>query len=192
MKSIEVSPDFRLYGRRISGISSDQVTKQICEILGSEGTMIAWSPSEVIIGRVNDTHILNSEGHAVNLNDVYGLRAFSQDRDIRWTATLDGGDLVVISENQMSDVEGANVDRTDFTSKIVGVKYVVVGEKFERDDIWTYLSAANIGSIAVPVSGEGRRVVMESIEYVACDQDGNADVTEERIFALSMMGDDHG
>ena len=92
----------------------------------------------------------------------------------------------------MSDVEGANVDRTEFTSKIVGVKYVVVGEKFERDDIWTYLSAANIGSIAVPVSGEGRRVVMESIEYVACDQDGNADVTEERIFALSMMGDDHG
>ena len=192
MKSIEVSGDFRLYGRRKSGISSDQVTKQICKILGGQGTMIAWSPFEVIIGRVNDTHILNSEGHAVNLNDVYGLRAFSQDRDIRWTATLDGGDLVVISENQMSDVEGANVDRTEFTSKIVGVKYVVVGEKFERDDIWTYLSAANIGSIAVPVSGEGRRVVMESIEYVACDQDGNADVTEERIFALSMMGDDHG
>jgi len=192
MKSIEVSEDFRLYGRRKSGISSEQVTKLICEILSGEGTMIAWSPSEVVIGRVNATHILDSEGHAVNLSDVYGLRAFSQDRDIRWTATLEGGDLIVISENQMSDVEGDNLDRTEFTSKIVGVKYVVVGEKFERDDLWTYLSAANIGSIAVPVSGEGRRVVVESIEYVACDRDGNADVTEERIFALSMMGDEHG
>ena len=41
------------------------------------------------------------------------------------------------------------------------------------------------------MSGEGRRVLLESIEYVACDVDGNADVTEERIFALSMLGDDH-
>ena len=191
MKAMDVSNDFFLYGRRKKGVSSEQVTKQVCEILGGQGTLIAWSPSEVIIGRLTDTQILDSEGHLVNLDDVYEVRAFSQERDIRWTASLGGGDLVVISEDQLDDVGGENVDRASFSSKILGVTYVVVGEKFERDDTWTYLSAANVGSIAVPVSGEGRRVMVESVEYVACDQDGNADVTEERIFALSMMGDDH-
>ena len=191
MRSIEVSEDFCLYGRRQDGMSSDRLSKEICDVLQGDGTLIAWSPSEVIIGRVSGTQILDSEGDAVSLKDVYGLRAFSRDRDIRWSATLQGGDFVVISENSLDGVSGENVDRGNFSSKIEGVSYVVVGEKYERDDKWTYLSTASIGSIAVPVSGEGRRVLLESIEYVACDVDGNADVTEERIFALSMLGVDH-
>jgi CRISPR-associated protein (TIGR03984 family) len=178
-----------LHGRRIDAVKALDLFRMLPDLLADGAVVIAWSPSRVVVGTIVDRVIKDASGGAFALDEAYGVRAFDADRDVRWSANPDGGFAAVISEQSLDGVTGEHVDVDNVTSSIVGVSYVVAGEKYESDSRWTRLSAARYGSLAMPVSGPGRRVGVKSIEYVVVDEDGNADVVDERLVGLEMLGE---
>ena len=178
-----------LHGRRIEDVSVSDLVRLLPTVLKSGAVVIAWSPSRVVVGTIVDRAIVEADGNVIDLDDEYGVRAFDATRDVRWSASPSGGYAAVVSEESLDDVAGEVIDVHDIVSSIVGVTYVIAGEKYESDARWTKLSAARYGSLAMPVSGPGRRVGVNSIEYVVVDDDGNADIVDERLVGLEMLGE---
>lgn len=181
--------DFTLLGRRLAAVSRSDVESVLSSALSDGATVISWSPRAVSVGQIRSGQILDHDGQRLDWSDAYEARGFSPVRDARWRATPASGVVVVISEESLDDIGGENIDVQGITGRIHDVTYCVVGEFIDRDANWVSIGAARFGSLSLPISGVGRRAVLESVEYVSIDDDGNADIVEERLVELRMMED---
>lgn len=151
-------------------------------LLAPKAMVVGWSATSVVIGQCVDGKIVDSHGHSVASDSLYALRAFDGTHDVRWSLRNGAGTLVQIGER--SDSTPADAVFEKVSAVITGVRYLLFGERDEESGGWVTLSAANVGVIHVPDPGGKGRVAIEAVEYVVFDNDGNADVIDERLVRL--------
>jgi CRISPR-associated protein (TIGR03984 family) len=152
----------------------------------SDGAVVlGWSTDSVGVGLVRGGQVEGSDGQALDTSRWFAARAFDGIVDARWSARrVDGGHLVVVREAEASAAVGTGATARPVAARVTGLRYLLFGERDAGSDGWTTLSAANIGAITIPHQGGQGRIAIEAVEYVTFDEDGNADVFDERLVRL--------
>lgn len=121
---------------------------------------------------------------------VYEARLFTESSELRWlrdpSKSGDVGAAVLVGEAPRS-IDGWLALPTLRNLAMIPARYVLWGMVQARHAGWG-LAEGRIPSIGLPGSHwvQGSRVELRSIEYVACDEHGNARVIEERFVGLGV------
>lgn len=159
------------------GVTAADLSAALAGALEDGAVVLGWSSSEVSVGRLVEGRVVGTEGRPVPTSDWFGARAFDGRADARWNLRASVGTLVVVREAE--GTAGVTID-----ARLDGVRYLVFGERDRTADGWAHLSAANVGSLAIPDPGGSGRIAIEAVEYVVFDEDGNADVVDELLVGL--------
>jgi CRISPR-associated protein (TIGR03984 family) len=193
-----MSNDRILYTRAAKNITLFDALKNCAECF-SDAVGLFYSPESCKFGKVQGDQITDEAGKGLDLNRVFEARIFNRQSEFRWLNQSNRmGKTILLSENDIEKYLNQTEDALKIDEiNIINGQYLLWGEgtgkkeikpdrEIERD--WSYLSAARIGKLAVPVAGieHKDRVKLEFIEYLnICDDYGNVAVVEERLICLS-------
>lgn len=182
-----------LYGRCTTTNITLKSALSNCATALSEAVAIIYSPTSCQLTKLNQNgDLINAKNEIISLDNVFELRAFNQNIELRWLNELNGkGKAVLISEQNIS---GYLYDDTSEIQEldIIPQQYILWGEgvKTVSTSGWGKLATARIGSIDVPIKGligGGKRVYLNAIEYLQADEEyGNVSVIEERLTGLEV------
>jgi CRISPR-associated protein (TIGR03984 family) len=181
-----------LYGRCTKGNIDLKSALSNCATALFEGVAIIYSPTSCQLAKLNQNgDLTNSKNEIISLDNVFELRAFNQNYELRWLNESNRkGKAVLISEQNISDYLYADISEIKELHKNPQ-QYILWGEgvKTVSTSGWGKLATARIGSIDVPVRGlaADKRVYLNAIEYLQADEEyGNVSVVEERLTKLEV------
>jgi len=150
-----------------------------------EGAMSMLSaPDRCYVGRLAEGGCRGPAGEALPVEEAFELRAFTAERELRWTRTAKGGRALLISEERGAGLgEPVEVE----VERLGEQRYLLNGLRDERRTRpgWTTLSASHVASISVPFETTAVRVQLVAVEYIRRDPEhGNVYVCEERLTEL--------
>jgi CRISPR-associated protein (TIGR03984 family) len=179
-----------LYGRVANDITSIDALKNCAECF-KDAVGLLYSPESCQFVKVRGDLLTNETGDPVGSIGVFEARIFNRQYELRWLNRSHGtGRAVLLSQNTIEQYLTEDIPKIEAID-IIDSQYLLWGEgigKKEIDPNWSYLSAARIGKLAVPVAGIKRndRVKLRFREYLGvCDEHGNVAVVEERLIDLS-------
>ncbi|MBD2279397.1 MAG: TIGR03984 family CRISPR-associated protein [Dolichospermum sp. DEX189] len=182
-----------LYGRCTTTNITLKSALSNCTTALSEAVAIIYSPTSCQLAKVDQNgDLTNAKNEMISLDNVFELRAFNQNYELRWLNESNGkGKAVLISEQNISDYLYADISEIKELHKNPQ-QYILWGEKASTESTsgWAKLSTARIGSIDVPIkglTGGDKRVYLNAIEYLQADEQyGNVSVVEERLTKLEV------
>jgi len=183
-----------LYGRCTTTNITLKSALLNCTTALSEAVAIIYSPTSCQLAKLNHNgDLTNAKNEIISLDNVFELRAFNQNYELRWLNESNGkGKAVLISEQKqnISDYLDADISEIKELHKNPQ-QYILWGEKASTESTsgWAKLSTARIGSIDVPVRGliADKRVYLNAVEYLQADEEyGNVSVVEERLTELEV------
>lgn len=137
-------------------------------------------------------------GRNVSLGDVFELRAFCPEAELRWMNTGSGSGQAVILRESQAVLNGPWNSRAESFLGKIPLKYMLWGTAPSENsdtasapplaDGWTYLREGRIGGLPVPLAGmsPGQPGYLHAVEYLReSDEDGNVTVLDERLLQLS-------
>ncbi len=151
-----------------------------------------YSPISCAFGKVATTAVIDYKGQNLSLGDVFEARIFNEHAELRWLNEANGrGRAMLISEEAINSEVGETLEPVRWIHQI-DQQYLLWGEGTggEAIDGWSWLSAARIGKLAVPIPGIQRneRVRLQVCEYLSVsDRHGNVVVAEERLWGLQKL-----
>ncbi len=174
----------RLYRTAVGEMRAEEAVASL-----ESGTMIGWSATEVLVGRIVAGRAHGPDGEVLDLTGVFELRAFDGAREARWRNRAGGaGSCVILAEEP--PVPGC-APEPDVQVAIDGVGQLVWGTGTGRTvgDGWSELAEARIGTLRVPIGGveNGQRVRIEQVEYVRRGKHGNAEVIDDRLVGFALV-----
>jgi len=133
-----------------------------------------------------------------SLDDVFELRAFTPDAELRWLKHEAGGRAVILTDETLA--------QSGFTC-LGGAAYVLWGPlasgcltERESDDVWFEVEEARIGRLWIPVLNSKKRELIRKLsadgptprrwlrliaqEYMTVGRHGNVTVAEERLLRI--------
>jgi CRISPR-associated protein (TIGR03984 family) len=158
-----------------------------------------YSPQACSFGRLADGQVTvcrnGKQGwqeQTLDLSSVFEARVFNEQTELRWLSIPNSkGKAVWISEELEKKFASDSPELTYI--KALEQTYVLWGKRLEQPvpEKWSILSAARIGSIAVPISlGANNQdtVILHSREYLGeMGEYGNVAVQEERLMKLTWL-----
>lgn len=182
----------KLSTRTHQKITLAESLKQCASVLSKGGIALLYSPSQCQFAKIQSNGTLtDSEEKEINLKDIFEVRAFNQNSELRWLNQSNGeGQAVLISEeDNISDYLAdclPNLEAID----VIKQKYLLWGEgvkSISKNPGWGKLAESRIGKINVPVElTPNQRVYLNAIEYLQADNYGNVSVVEERLISLEV------
>jgi len=138
----------------------------------------------------------NESGQAFQgWNEIWEIRAFSPDHELRWRSDSDGTtSAVIVSEAHAYPFQDGWIHREQPILKTNSIQYILWGTKLDKgptlEPNWTRLWEHQIGPLLVPVTGSlvqtQGRIAIQATEYFAeVDSDGNTACIEERLWGLN-------
>jgi CRISPR-associated protein (TIGR03984 family) len=163
-------------------------------LLAAPAVALLYSPSRCLWGLFGEEEYLTGEdGRPIDLRPVYEARVFNRDAELRWLNTSGGrGRGVLISEQDFPGSMPAELAPVEVV-ETVEQTYLLWGEGLSGSPStgWSYLAAARVGRLAVPVAqlAQRQRVQLKAREYlVTADEHGNVTVADERLLGLEVIG----
>jgi CRISPR-associated protein (TIGR03984 family) len=157
---------------------------------------ILYSPIACQFGRFHNGQIVDEAGVEISLRSVFEARIFNLKGELRWLNHSGGvGKAVLLSQGDIQNYFEQSLESIEAID-IIDSQYLLWGEgtgKSPSDENWSYLSAARIGKIAVPIQGISgqQKVGLRFREYLGIwttekpeDNHGNVVVLEERLLGL--------
>jgi CRISPR-associated protein (TIGR03984 family) len=151
-----------------------------------------YSPISCAFGKVANTKIINYKGQDLSLGDVFEARIFNERAELRWLNEANGRGRAVLISEEAIDSEVGEALKPVLSIHQIDQQYLLWGEGTEGSAIngWSWLSAARIGKLAVPIPGvqNNERVRLQVCEYLSVsDRHGNVVVAEERLWGLQKI-----
>lgn len=150
-----------------------------------EALLLAYSPSAAQLFRWTGGAWADVHGGAPNWDDVFSLRVFDRDAELRWTHDNNG-------LGQPVQVTAGAVERL-YHRRLWGASDpVAAGAGNAGDDgQWALLREARIGVLAVPNPGprpaQATHIRLVAAESLDCDDHGNWSVIDERLLGLEWV-----
>lgn len=170
---------------RQDGIDLEQALREYAGKLGAPGVALAYTPARCLVAAVAGSALSVRSGE-VPVDEIFELRAFGRDAELRWLHEDAGlGRAVILTEDGalLRGLEG-EPGAIDYLERLDNT-YLLWGTALEEDcDGWTTLAEARVGAIEIPLADVSRddRAWLHSFEYLAADPEhGNVSVVEERL-----------
>lgn len=164
----------------ISSSSTGKVTAlDACKSRGPGDHILVYTPDFCGFVRLDgETLVRLEDGAEVPAADVFELRCFDEDSELRWVReNSDGGQAVMLSEAPTE--EGSFYKRSEH--------YLLWGRGRAEGEVGARLFEYRIGTLAVPVEvHSGERVYLEFDEYFKPDEHGNMVWQTERLKGFSV------
>ena len=181
-----------LYGRCTKDNIDLKSVLSHCTTALSEAVAIIYSPTSCQLAKVQENgDLINANNQILALDNIFELRAFNQNVELRWLNELNGeGKAVLISEKDICGYLDECVSLIGILDTIPQ-RYILWGKgvKTVSTSGWGKLATARIGSIDVPVRAltADKRVYLNAVEYLQVDEEyGNVSVVEERLTGLEV------
>lgn len=193
-------PIEKLYGQQAANIELDAVIQAFRQTQGSVPIIgLVYSPQHCCFVRLDgDGAIEAYQGKSpldIELTTIFEARLFTPEAELRWlkTGPEQQGRAVVIAESEMAELEGFHALEQAFKQAFSPVEqtYVLWGEADPKSpslaNDWSLLATARIGRLPVPLIGKGDYAVLNSLEYLDCDDYGNSYIAQERLIGVSWQ-----
>ena len=144
-------------------------------------TSTAWG-----IGRLGDatTKWFGRSGPTA----VFESRVFGTGFDMHWTQQGRDGDVVCWIDTDLLTVDpglSGDVNRIEVVEKL-SRRYELWGKVDRSNPEGVVLSDGRVGQYEIPVTGSGRTVWLETIEYLKADVDGNCVIVAECLQGFTV------
>lgn len=137
--------------------------------------------------------LMNPENQVIGLSDVFEVRVFSDEAELRWLNQANGtGRAVLLSEVEKT-LDNYEPVKTLMDLETLPQTYLLWGAGWIKPDAWgdewSRLTLARIGSLPVLIFGVERQqsVRLKVREYLKSDDYGNMSVVEERLLGLEKQ-----
>jgi CRISPR-associated protein (TIGR03984 family) len=199
-----------LYGRASENITLLQALEQ-CQNVLAKAIALLYTPTHCLFAQVSSAAnqtvaLLNANGQAIALTDIFEARVFNPTAELRWLNDRNGsGRAVLLSEDnaisaylettvaEVPDLELAGLPKQSLLITL-DQTYILWGQGTQKqpDTLrtgWSRLASARIGKLDVPLANVKhlQYVKLKVREYLqTVDEHGNVAVVEERLVALEV------
>lgn len=198
-----------LYGRASENITLLQALEKCRDVL-AEAIALLYAPTHCLFAQVSDAsnqavELLNANGQAIDLTDIFEARIFNPTAELRWLNDNNGsGKAVLLSEDAAisaylatSIVEVPNLELAGLPEQslqnFLDQTYILWGRGMQQTPAnlsrgWSRLASARIGKLDVPIENvkHPQYVKLKVREYLqTVDEHGNVAVVEERLIKLT-------
>jgi CRISPR-associated protein (TIGR03984 family) len=184
-----------LYGRSAPSIQLAKALSSCSAHFSDVAIGLFYSPSACRIGKVCVGVVTDETDVVLDLTQVFEARIFNAQGELRWLNRSGGqGQAVLLAEQPIEQYLTEPIEPIQ-AIEVIDSQYLLWGEGTGSKPIaehWSYLSAARIGKVAVPIDGVNRkdRVKLLFCEYLGeWDDQGNIVVLEERLIGLKRIID---
>lgn len=202
-----------LYGRASENITLLEALEQCRDVL-VEAIAILYAPTRCLFAQVSSAanqavELLNANGQAIDLTDIFEARVFNSTAELRWLNDSNGsGRVVLLSEDAaisaylettvaaIPELKLAGLPEQSLTNAI-DQSYVLWGQGVQTQPTtlregWSRLANARIGKLDVPIANVKhlqyvKLKVREYLQTVDQDKHGNIAVVEERLISLEVV-----
>lgn len=182
-------------------LTVEQVEAAAAAVLGDGATGMVSDPATHTLVRLDEGRLV-AAGGPPPLDLAFGIRLFTPTAELRWVHTGERrGAAVVLGETAVGPA-GWPVERVEVVD-VLDSRYALWGRRFEPTGSgWCRAAEGRIGWLDVPApvpaasppdqDWPGQYLSLRTREYVICDDDGNAEVFDERLVGLVVAAPNLG